>query len=91
MANIQYTMSGDRCRKNCGLVASCKVILSIKLKLKYLFMRISAKPDRHSGAGRTARIRSSERSDERVHLVDLLSAVNPDFSLRIDGPLISIL
>ena len=54
-------------------------------------LRISAKPDSNSGLSRTVRIPSSERSDERFHLVDLLSAVNADLSLRIEGPLISIL
>jgi len=54
-------------------------------------MRIPAKPNTDSDPRRTARIPTSERSDERSYLVSFSFPVNPDFVFRIDGPFTSIL
>ena len=53
-------------------------------------LRISAKPDTHSGEAGQFVLELSERSDAAVQLVDLLPLVNPDFVFRMDGPLTCI-
>jgi hypothetical protein len=74
--------------ENDNLETQTKIIQRLIHKIEvFPNLPIPAKSDTHFNPCRTV---FPERSDERVYLTELLSLVNSDFSLRIEGPLISI-